>query len=171
VITDIFLVRHGQPEHQPTIPYHTPPGPVLSGRGRAEARQAATFLLDKGVEYLFVSPFARTVQTAEILQETLARPQMVSELVQEHGPGESFDQVRSRIRELLLVANDSPYTRVALVSHGSPVRAMLLELSQDKIDLRQHVYSGGNPAPTCGIWHAQLLDERQWRFELAFKPD
>ena len=60
--------------------------------------------------------------------------------------------------------------RIGIVSHGSPIRAALLELSNDKIDLSKHVYAGGNPAPTCGIWHVRLLDEHTRRFELVFRP-
>jgi 2,3-bisphosphoglycerate-dependent phosphoglycerate mutase len=170
LITDIYLVRHGQPQLNPAIPYNTPPGPDLSDHGRNEARQAAAFLADKGVEHFFVSPFARTTQTVEVILETLDLPVTFTSLVQEHGPGEGFDKVRERVCELLSGAEDSPLHRIALITHGSPIRAALMELSKDKIDLSKHVYSGGNPAPTCGIWHVQRLDEHTRRFELVFKP-
>ncbi len=170
MLSDIYLVRHGLPAQNSAIPYNTPPGPDLSERGRAEARQAATFLAGRGVERLFASPFARTTQTAEVLADQLGLEVTFTSLLQEHGPGESFETVRERMRELLAAAADSPHARVAFVSHGSPIRAALLELSREKIDLGQHNYPGGNPAPTCGIWHAQRIDEGQLRFELAFKP-
>lgn len=170
MLTDLYLIRHGQPAHNPVIPYHTPPGPDLSERGRAEAAQASAFLADKGLEHLFVSPFARTSQTAEVLVERLGLPATFTALVQEHGPSERFEQVRERIRELLNAAHDSPHTRIAVVAHGSPIRAALLELSSEKIDLSRHVYQGGNPAPTCGIWHVQFLDGYTRRFELVFQP-
>jgi 2,3-bisphosphoglycerate-dependent phosphoglycerate mutase len=170
VLTDLYLVRHGQPVTAPSIPYNTLPGPELSARGREEAAQAAAFLADRGVEQLLGSPFARAAQTAELLAERLGLPLTLTALLQEHGPGESFEQVRERIGELLAAANDSPHARVALVAHGSPIRAALLDLSNDKIDLSKHVYAGGNPAPTCGIWHVQFLDEHTRRFELVFKP-
>ncbi|NJM05258.1 histidine phosphatase family protein [Candidatus Gracilibacteria bacterium] len=170
MITDIYLVRHGQPQQNSSISYNTPPGPDLSEHGRNEARQAAAFLADKGIEHLFVSPFARTTQTAEVILETLDLPVTFTNLIQEHGPGESFERVRERVRELIGGAEDSPLTRIALVTHGSPIRATLMELSKDKIDLSKHVYSGGNPAPTCGVWHIQHLDDHTRRFELVFKP-
>jgi 2,3-bisphosphoglycerate-dependent phosphoglycerate mutase len=170
LLSDIFLIRHGQPVHNPAIAYNTSPGPDLAERGRAEARQAAAFLADKGIEHLFVSPFARTSQTAEVLVDQLGLPLSFTALVQEHGPQEPFERVRERIRELLHGASDSACRRIAIVSHGSPIRAALLELSNDKIDLSRHVYPGGNPAPTCGIWHIQLLDEQTRRFDLVFKP-
>ncbi len=170
LLSDIYLIRHGVPAKNCAIPYNTPPGPDLSERGRAEARQAAAFLAGRGVERLFVSPFARTAQTAEVLVEILGLPATFTALLQEHGPGEDFDTVRERVRDLLAAAANSPHSRVAFVSHGSPIRAALLELSKEKIDLSQHTYPGGNPAPTCGIWHVQRLEGGQLRFELVFKP-
>jgi 2,3-bisphosphoglycerate-dependent phosphoglycerate mutase len=170
VLSDLYLIRHGEPVRDPAIPYNTPPGPDLSERGRAEAAQAAAFLADRAVEHMFVSPFARTTQTAEAIVEALGLPVTFTSLVQEHGPGEGAEQVRARMGELLAALDDSPHRRVAVVTHGSPIRAVLLALSKDKIDLSRHVYAGGNPAPTCGIWHVQLLDEHTRRFELVFKP-
>jgi 2,3-bisphosphoglycerate-dependent phosphoglycerate mutase len=170
VLTELFLIRHGQPAHEPKIPYNTLPGPNLSEHGRAEAAQAAAFLADKGVERLFVSPFARTTQTAEVIVEALGLPVTFTSLVQEHGPSEGADNVRSRMAELIAALDDSPHARVGIVTHGSPIRAALQHLSADKIDLSRHVYAGGNPAPTCGIWHVQILDARTRRFELIFKP-
>ncbi len=170
VLTEIYLIRHGDPARDPAIPYNTLPGPNLSDRGRAEARQAATFLAEKGLEQLFVSPFARTMQTAEILAEQLGLPVIFTKLIQEHGPGENDGQVRERLREFLQGAQDSAFTKIGLVTHGSPVRATLLELSKNLIDLSKHSYLGGNPAPTCGIWQARWLNEHHIRFELVFKP-
>lgn len=171
MLTDIFLIRHGQPAQNSSIPYNTPPGPDLAERGRAEARQAAAFLADKGVEQLFVSPFARTTQTAEVLVDQLGLPVTFTSLVQEHGPGETLETVRDRMRDLLAGADDSPLARIGIVTHGSPIRAALLNLSNEKIDLSKHTYPGGNPAPTCGIWHIRRLGANQISFELVFKPD
>lgn len=171
MLSDLYLIRHGRPVHDPSIPYLLPPGPPLSEQGRAEAVGAAAFLADRGVERLFVSPFARTAQTADVLAERLGVPITLTPLLQEQAPGEPFEQVRQRVRELLLAVEDSPYVRLAFVTHGSPIRAALLELSNDKIDLSRHVYSGGSPAPTCGIWHVQFLDAFTRRFELVFQPE
>jgi 2,3-bisphosphoglycerate-dependent phosphoglycerate mutase len=168
-LTDIFIVRHGQPVHNPSVPYHTHPGPDLSEKGRDEARQAALFLQEKTIEHLFVSPFARTTQTAEQMLEILPLEVTFTRLIREHPPGETVDDVRERMREFLAGIEDSPLGRVALVSHGSPIRQLLHELTNDQIDLSAHNYYGGNPAPTCGIWHARREGET-WQCELVFKP-
>ena len=170
MLTDLYLIRHGDPARDPAIPYNTLPGPDLSERGRAEAVQAARYLANRGLKLLFASPFARAAQTAEVLAEQLGLPLTFTALVQEHGPHESFEHVRARMAELLAAAADGPHIRLGIVAHGSPIRAALLELSKDKIDLSKHVYAGGNPAPTCGIWHVQLLDAHTRRFDLVFKP-
>jgi 2,3-bisphosphoglycerate-dependent phosphoglycerate mutase len=167
---EIYLIRHGQPVQNSGVPYQVPPGPDLAERGRVEARQAAAFLADKGLEQLFVSPFARTTQTAEVLVDTLALPVTFTRLVQEHAPSETFDTVRTRMRELLAGLADSPLQRIGIVTHGSPIRATLLELSNEKIDLSKHIYPGGNPAPTCGIWQVSFVDAVTRRFALVFKP-
>lgn len=170
MLNEVYLIRHGTPVQNILLPYNRPPGPGLAERGRSEARQAGLFLADQGVEHLFASPFARTTQTAEVLADVLGLPLTLTALLAEHGPGESFELVRARVRELLAAAADSPYTRLACVSHGSPIRAALLELSHEKIDLTRHNYPGGNPAPPCGIWHARRLEGGQMQVELVFKP-
>lgn len=169
LLTDIFLIRHGLPDYQTGLAYNQLPGPGLVEQGRLEAAQAAEFLRRQAVEHLFVSPFARTTQTAEIITEALNIPLTFTALVQEHGPIESFGNVRERIRELITSADDSPFTCIGLVTHGSPVRAALQELTENRIDLSKHNYPGGNPAPTCGIWHAYRRGA-SWVCELAFAP-
>ncbi|MFV9503726.1 MAG: histidine phosphatase family protein [Oscillochloridaceae bacterium umkhey_bin13] len=170
MLTELYLIRHGLPLNDRSIPYHTPPGPALAEAGRREAALAAAFLAQAKLEHLFVSPFARTTQTAEVLLETLPLSVTFTSLIQEHGPGEQFDQVRSRMRELLAALHDGPHGCVGLVSHGSPIRAALLEVSHDKLDLSHHVYPGGNPAPTCGIWRVRFRADGPADCELIFRP-
>jgi 2,3-bisphosphoglycerate-dependent phosphoglycerate mutase len=110
VLTDLYLIRHGQPAHNPAIAYNVPPGPGLTERGRAEAAEAAAFLVEKGITHLLVSPFARAAQTAEALAERLGLEFTLTSVVQEHGPSESFAQVRARIAELLVALDDSPHS-------------------------------------------------------------
>lgn len=170
MLTDIFLIRHATPLLNTGLAYRTMPGPNLSERGREEARQAATFLADRALEHLFVSPFARTTQTAEQLVERLDLPVTFTQLIAENAPEEPAAQVLVRIREFLQSVMDSPFTRIGVVSHGYPIRLCIEELGQGQINLNQYIFSGNNPAPTAGIWHARRK-EQGWRLELAFQPD
>jgi len=169
LLTDIYLIRHGQPQMNTGLAYNTVPGPPLSDTGRAEAQAAATYLADVGLEHLFVSPFARTTQTAEAIVDRLGIDATFTDAVAEHGPGETPAKVRVRIAALLDELDAGPLRRIGIVTHGSPVKEALMHLSRERIDLTKHVYPHGNPAPTCGIWHIHH-HEKTRIFTLIFQP-
>lgn len=169
LLTDIYLIRHGQPQHNPSIPYHTVPGPPLSDQGRAEAKAAAAFLTIAGIQHLFVSPFDRTTQTAEPIVKQLGIDATFTPAVAEHGPGEKNDDVRTRMAALLDRLDQGVLQRIGIVTHGSPIKEALMHLSKGQIDLSKHVYAGNNPAPTCGIWHIRYVNNQR-SFTLVFKP-
>lgn len=169
LLTDIYLIRHGQPIHNPSIPYHTLPGPPLSDLGRAEAKAAAAFLTITNIQHLFVSPFDRTAQTAEAIIDQLGIDATFTQAVAEHAMGESSSDVRTRIGALLDTLDQGVLQRIGIVSHGSPIKEALMHLSKGQIDLSKHVYPGNNPAPTCGIWHIRYVNNKR-SFTLVFKP-
>lgn len=169
MIEEIFLIRHAQPDRKPHIPYATLPGPALTNRGLEESVEAAAWLTGRGLEHLLVSPFDRTRQTANIIAKILGLPLTICEALRESAPGETFESVRTRVAELLPQLDDSPLRRVGLVSHGACVKALLLHTTGDRIDLRGHLYDGGNHAPTAGIWHG-VRSASSWHWELAFRP-
>lgn len=172
MLTDIFFIRHGDPLHPFGIEYRVMPGPDLSEKGRREAQQAADFLSNRGVEHLFVSPFARTTQTAEQLVERLDIPVTLTQLIQESHPGESMSQTRERVREFLQSVQQSSFGCIGVVSHGAPIGEMVRELSRDQIDMSQHSYDvSRNPAPTAGIWHAhRTAEDEEWHLAFVFRP-
>src|SRR4051812_12725449 len=151
MVTEIFFIRHGSAARDSGIDYHVPPGPPLTEQGLDEARQAAAFLVDKGVEHLFVSPFARTLQTAEPIAGLLQVPVSISTLIEESRTGEPAEVTRERGREFLQTLPPG-LLRIGVVTHGQPMRMMLMELSQDRVDLSGYVFDYGNPAPPAGIW-------------------
>jgi 2,3-bisphosphoglycerate-dependent phosphoglycerate mutase len=167
----MFLVRHGTPLTNTGLDYRSMPGPDLSEAGKAEARQAAAFLADKQVEHLFVSPFARATQTAEQIVASLHLPLTFTRLITEHHITESDQRVQERMHEFVRGVEDSPLSRIAVVTHGSPVKQLLLVLTRMQIDLSMHVYDPSkNPAPPAGIWHVQRQDGDVWQAALVFKP-
>ena len=169
MLLDIYLIRHGQPQMNTGLVYNTPPGPPLTEQGRAEAQAAAAFLADKGIEHLFVSPFARTTPTAEAIVDLLSIDATFLDAVAEHGPGETPATVRARIAPFLDGLEETPLQRIGIVTHGSPLKEALLHLSRERIDLSKHIYPYGNHAPTCGIWHVRC-EEHTRIFTLVFKP-
>ena len=169
MIEELYLVRHAAPDRSIAMPYNTPPGPPLTVIGRQEAEQTARWLVDRGVEHLFASPFARTHATAEAIAATLALPLTVTEALREGGPGETIEQIRSRSAEVLVQLDDGPLRCVALVTHGAVIRALLLQTTNERIDLRSHIYDNGNVAPTAGVWHG-VRGDHCWRWNLDFRP-
>lgn len=169
MLTELYLVRHAQPDRASKIKYDVEPGPSLTDIGRTEAIQAATWLADRGLEYLFSSPFARTVETADTIADQLGLPITYVKALAEGAPGEQLAKIRERVAELLAQVDDGPLRSVAFVSHGICLKLLLLHTTNDTIDLTKHVYDYGNCSPTAGIWHGTRV-EGHWRWSLIFRP-
>jgi len=171
MLKDLYIVRHGHPKLGTGIAYDRVPGPPLSETGQEEARVAGLYLAHIAPQRLYSSPLERAYQTAEIIGKNIGHSPIVEESLAEHRKEETFDVVKSRLKDFLarLQREQIEDERVAVVSHGSPIKALLLLLSNEKIDLTQHVYPNGNHVPTAGIWHAQFNDQG-CALELVFKP-
>ncbi|KAB8140147.1 histidine phosphatase family protein [Chloroflexia bacterium SDU3-3] len=165
----IFLIRHATPDRATGVPYQIHPGPPLTEAGRREAREMAAWLASQGVERVLCSPFERARQTAAPIAELLGLEIGYVEGLREAAPHEQESVTRDRIAELYAQLEDSPLRRVALVSHGAPIKALLQHTTQGKIELAQHVYDYGNCSPTAGVWHGTRFGPL-WRWELAFRP-
>jgi 2,3-bisphosphoglycerate-dependent phosphoglycerate mutase len=170
MLQELYLVRHAAPDRTTGVPYNLPPGPPLTPAGHQEAIQAADWLRGRGIEHLFSSPFLRTKATAETIQHALEVGLTCVEKLGEGAPGESLAQVRARVSELLGQLDDSPLTRIAIISHGACLLGLLLHTTNDRIDLSNHRYDHGNNTPTAGIWHG-IRGENGWRWTLAFRPE
>ena len=170
MLKELFIVRHGHPQPGTGLLYDRVPGPPLSEVGRAEAYVSAQFLLDRGVDQVISSPLDRAIGTARVVAATLGAPMTIEPMLAEHRGDEKFEDVKARIRTLLTHLDAQPVTCVALVTHGSPIKALLLLLSDETIDLKHHTYANGNHSPTAGIWHARRDLFGVWNMDLVFKP-
>ncbi|MEY2440756.1 MAG: 2,3-bisphosphoglycerate-dependent phosphoglycerate mutase [bacterium] len=86
---EIMLVRHGASqaavEGQPFELLEGQADPPLSPEGLAQAKAVATFLADKSMEALFITPLCRTAQTAQAIAEaTGLEPVVIAELREVH---------------------------------------------------------------------------------------
>ncbi len=168
-LTDLYIVRHGHPLLNTGLAYDRPPGPPLSEVGRAEARLAGLYLAGRNVQRLYASPLERAQGTAHAIAAETGLAVITEPALAEHRHDETFDAVRARIREFLCRLEQDLVPGVALVSHGSPIKAMLQILSREQINLSGHIYPNGNPVPTAGIWHARR-SAQEWSLDLVFKP-
>jgi broad specificity phosphatase PhoE len=169
MLEEIYLVRHAHPDRGLGVPYNIMPGPPLTAIGLQEAVQTARWLAGRRIDGLFASPFDRTRATAAAVSEILGLPITFAEALREGGPGEKMEQIRERMAELLAQLDDSPLHVAALITHGAPIRGLLLHTTGERIDLKPHAYDNGNCAPTAGVWHGRRGDGC-WVWELAFRP-
>jgi len=172
MVHEIYVLRHAAPDRGSGITYNVPPGPPLTSIGRKEALQAAEFLRETAahIDLAYVSPFARTRQTATIVSEHLSFPFAYVESIRESAPGETHQHVRDRVQEFLRTLDTLNLGRVLFVTHGCCVLATLQLTTNDTIDLRGHTYDYGNQAPTAGIWHGVRNESGLYDWELVFKP-
>ena len=168
-LNELFIIRHGHPQQGTGIAYDRAPGPPLSDVGREEARIAGLFLGHMRLQQIFCSPLDRAQQTAALIGNELSLTPQVAPLLAEHRKEETFEDVRQRLRDFLALLNEDEHERVALVTHGSPIKALLLLLSNENIKLDDYKFSNGNHAPTAGVWHARRADAG-WQLDLIFKP-
>ncbi len=170
VIRTLYLIRHAHPKQGTGIPYDRPPGPDLDERGLAEAGAAASYLSTCEIDLLLASPLERTRQTAEAIERTTGARLLVEAALAEHRSDETFESVKTRVRDLLTRLDENGPAVTALVTHGSPLKAALQLLSNDQIDLKPFDFPGGNHAPTAGIWRAERNAEGGWTLTLVFDP-
>jgi 2,3-bisphosphoglycerate-dependent phosphoglycerate mutase len=169
MLKELFLIRHGHPQQGTGMVYDRVPGPPLSDVGKEEARIAGLFLAHMRIERIYSSPLDRAQQTAQIIGAQVNRQPVIEALLAEHRKEEKFEDVRMRIDDLLVRLAREPYAHVALVAHGSPIKALLLALSHDQIKLDDYKFANGNHVPTAGVWHARQA-EAGWQLDLIFKP-
>ena len=169
MLKQLYLIRHAHPQQGTGIPYDRVPGPPLSDTGKDEARAAALYLAQCGLERLYASPLDRTQETATAISHGNATPLQTEEALAEHRNGENFDQVKARMRDFLARVETEPLEVVGFVTHGSPIKALLQLLSDEKIDLKKFNFDAGNHVPTAGIWRAERT-ANEWKLELVFTP-
>jgi len=87
--TKVSAVRHGESEGNLTPIYQgKEPGTDLTDRGKQQAKTAATFLNDEGVDIIYCSPLARAQQTAQAIADATGAKVVVDERLREVEFGE-----------------------------------------------------------------------------------
>ena len=174
----VYLIRHAQPASlgDSTLRYDILPGPPLSTDGRAQAAMAANFLAGSPPTIIYVSPLDRTMQTAQIIAAQLGVPVSIDERLAEHRREEKAEEVAARVSAFWRerVTGATPNSRVALVSHGSPIKLMMRPLGQVwTADPDRYKFDGGNMVPHAGIWRARCVSANshpcKWELALIFR--
>ncbi len=171
MIRQLFLIRHAQPEHPFDGRYDLPPGPGLSLEGRAQADALGRFLAHARLAGLHHSPFLRTLQTAAVIGNHLGLPSREAPELREWERGEAPEALQERIAAFWDATIVGASHSLALVSHGSPLEALLRHATGGQIDLSGHRYWGGAAVPLGGAWLLESAGvDEAWEARLIYDP-
>lgn len=176
MIVKIYLVRHATPDWSRTdIRYDVPPGPPLTAQGETEAAHLGEFLRTAGVKRIYASPLERTRRTAEIAGAIAGVSPLENEAIAEWRRGESEAEVTARLNGLWekLCCEGATVGPIALVTHGGPIKAMLLNLGMPRTTVDDYCrkFDRGNPLPPAGVWLATgSTTDTPWQLELIWTP-
>ncbi|MEZ4617285.1 MAG: histidine phosphatase family protein [Caldilineaceae bacterium] len=172
----ILLARHATPDWSRTeIRYDIPPGPPLTEQGEAEAEKLGEFLRAQGAKKIYASPLERTHRTAQLAAAVVGLPVVTEELIAEWRRGEQESEVLTRINDFWerICWESERLGPVTLVTHGGPIKVMLLNLGYPKAAVDEYCrkFDRGNPVPPAGVWLATRdTIETPWHLELVFTP-
>jgi broad specificity phosphatase PhoE len=172
----IYLIRHASPDwNRKDLPYHLPPGPSLTEKGKEEAKWLGNYLKQVGARSLFVSPLERCKETASIVSQIF--PMQVKEELRiiEWQPEEDENHVQIRMRAVFdeICYGSGIAGPIGLVTHGGPIRVLLASLGLPPEVLAAHrIYDHMNPSPPAGVWIANReIENVPWQLELVFAPE
>lgn len=172
----IYLARHASPDWQRTdIRYDIAPGPPLTARGEAEARELGAFLRSRSVRKLYASPLERAHRTASLAGEILGICPTMEDAIAEWRRDETTAMVTERLlpfwERICLESNEEG--PLCLVTHGGPLGLLLRRLGMSADELKGHAerFDNNNPAPPAGLWLAVSRDVTSpWELEMVFSP-
>jgi broad specificity phosphatase PhoE len=175
-VTTLLLARHGETDWnlQRRVQGHS--DTPLNETGRAQALALAETLEGAALDAVYSSDLARACDTARVVGERLgleviALPELRErhfgswegltddEILARHptaksgswGDGETKEEMRQRVLDALRrIAHEHPGGRVLVVTHGGPVRALLVESGLD----------GRGPIGNCSLYEVRLQDGR-----------
>jgi 2,3-bisphosphoglycerate-dependent phosphoglycerate mutase len=170
----LFLARHATPDRSRLdIPYHIPPGPELTERGRAEAAELGAFLSRMKVFHFLASPLVRAWDTGKIAAKVAGATIELNHDLAEWRPEENQQLVENRMRRAFVHAaylSQEQLGAVVMVTHGAPVLTTLKMLGLSKeISDRCRIYDSRNPIPMAGAWMIEKKEALDLR--LAFVPE
>jgi len=181
LMTTLYLIRHGQKKSELG-------NPVLTDLGKAQAAQTGRFLRQFSISEVIASPFARTVETAELIAKELELEHTLHEALVERmnwdDPAVSYEQfVHEWIRstkdreyqpkfgdssratgqriEQLISSVLKPSQQIVLVSHGGAIVDYLRNVfGDDKLTQLLNEYPLGSDYQihNCSVTKLHITD-------------
>src|SRR3989344_5430219 len=123
-----FLMRHGEADHnvRNVLDLEGDPNVHLTERGKKQV----TVSKPENSDLVFCSPFPRSKETAELIQENF----IIDERLREMHPGEDISSMRKRTMDFMFeIENKYQNKKIVIVSHQGPLNALIdfrLDLAQ-----------------------------------------
>jgi broad specificity phosphatase PhoE len=175
-VTTILLARHGETDWNLERRVQGHSDTPLNETGRAQALALAQTLEGGELEAVYSSDLVRASDTARVIADRLGLDVTVlPELRERHfgtwegmtdeeifnrfpaaksgswGDGETKEEMRERVLAALhRIADEHPGGRVLVVTHGGPMRALLVECGLD----------GRGPIGNCSLYEVRIRDGR-----------
>ena len=138
MITTFYFIRHGEADNPQKIVYGASPVP-LTKNGEAQIHNLALYLQKQNIQpdIILTSPIRRTVQTAEILQQTFQDTPLVLENDLREVEGDLSDM---KISEILALGDyyHAPETRARNIEQPESIAQRMKQV----IDGALNAYSG-----------------------------
>ena len=175
-MTTVLLARHGETDWNAQRRVQGHSDTPLNDNGRAQALALAETLDGVELDAVYSSDLARARDTAQVVAERRGvEVTVLPELRERHfgtwegmtdteilerfpearsgswGDGETKEEMRERVLGVLhRIAGEHPRGRVLVVTHGGPVRSLLVECGLD----------GRGPIGNCSLYEVRLRDGR-----------
>jgi broad specificity phosphatase PhoE len=175
-VTTILLVRHGETDWNLERRVQGHSDTPLNDTGRAQALALAETLEGEEFDAVYASDLARAFDTAQVVAERRGLPvtpvpglrernfgtwegltdteifeRFPAAKIGSWGDAETQDEMRERVLGALReIAAAHPNGRVLVVTHGGPVRRLLVECGLD----------GNGPIGNCALYEVRLQDGR-----------
>jgi broad specificity phosphatase PhoE len=175
-VTTILLARHGETDWNLERRVQGHSDTPLNETGRAQALALAQTLEGGELDAVYSSDLVRASDTARVIADRLGLDVTVlPELRERHfgtwegmtdeeifnrfpaaksgswGDGETKEEMRERVLAALhRIADEHPGGRVLVVTHGGPMRALLVECGLD----------GRGPIGNCSLYEVRIRDGR-----------
>ncbi len=163
-LTRLLLIRHGKTEENWQGEYRLPPGPPLSLEGRTQIIALKNKLMKFPADKIYVSPYKRTEETAELLTNKFSKI-IVDERLDEKTYDKSFEKVKKRVSKWLKEHIKYDRSTIWAVSHGFPINAIILLVSPSDFEGKS-TEDEHSHVPRGGVWIMEWEDKTLTRSEL-----